>query len=59
MIGKSAMQFVGGQMDRAWLDLRVQLADRHAAVLATGDMEPIRALGHQTFRAGPGRGEAA
>jgi hypothetical protein len=35
------VQFADRQMDRAWLNLRVQLADRLAAGLATGAMEPI------------------
>lgn len=34
-------RFVDKQMGRAWLDLRMHLADRLAAALATGDMEPI------------------
>lgn len=36
-----AEQFVDKQVGRAWLDLRMRLADRFAAGLATGDMEPI------------------
>lgn len=36
-----AEQFVDTQVGRAWLDLRMHLADRFAAGLATGDMEPI------------------
>lgn len=69
-----AMQFVDGQMDRAWLDLRVQLADRLAAGLATGTQgergetraELVklkhalkRALGGHAFPARPYRGEEA
>lgn len=33
--------FVDKQMGRAWLDLRMHLADRLADAHATGDMEPI------------------
>lgn len=36
-----AAQFVDKRVDRAWLDLRMQLADRFAAGLSAGDMEPI------------------
>lgn len=34
-------RFVDNQMDRAWLDLRMRLADRFAAGLANGGFEPI------------------
>lgn len=34
-------KYVDGQIDRAWIDLRLALADRFEAALALGDMEPI------------------
>lgn len=36
-----AARFVDTQMDQAWLDLRLRLADRVAAGIADGDMDPI------------------
>ncbi len=36
-----ATRFIDTQVERAWVDLRLQLADRFAAGMATGHLEPI------------------
>lgn len=40
-MGSWSEQYVDTQVDRAWLELRMDLADRFAAGLAEGEMEPI------------------
>ena len=40
-MGSWSEQYVDAQVDRAWLELRMDLAERFAAGMAAGEMEPI------------------